>query len=90
MKVGNQLPLAPAATLGTAGIAHAADDQPGAAPSDRLTEIVATATRQRTTVQATPISITAITVESIAYRGIVDMGQHGVRGRQDLNGYCSL
>src|ERR1700733_2669360 len=73
MKGRNHLPLALAATLGTVGIACAADEQSSAAPSDQLTEVMVTATRQSTTVQTTPISITALTEEQIASRGIVDV-----------------
>lgn len=62
-----------AATLGTAGIAYAADDQPSAAAADQLTEITVTATRRTTTVQTTPISITAFTADQIASRGMVDV-----------------
>jgi iron complex outermembrane receptor protein len=74
MKGRNKLLLALAAILGTAGIACAADEQPSAVPSDQLTEVVVTATRQSTTVQTTPISIMAITADQIASRGIVDVG----------------
>lgn len=38
-----------------------------------LQPIVVTATRQRTSVQATPISITAVTSEQIAARGLTDL-----------------
>jgi iron complex outermembrane recepter protein len=65
--------VAVAATLGTTGVAYAADDQPSAAPSDQLTEITVTATRRSTTVQTTPISITAFTADQIAARGLVDV-----------------
>ena len=55
-----------------------ADDPPptepsaSAVPSNQLAEIVVTATRRTTTVQTTPISITAFTAAQIASRGIVD------------------
>jgi outer membrane receptor protein involved in Fe transport len=62
-----------AASLGTTGVVYAADDQLSAAPSDQLTEITVTATRRSTTVQTTPISITALTADQIASRGIVDV-----------------
>jgi len=62
-----------AATLGAAGVAYAADEQPSAAPSDQLTEITVTATKRSTTVQTTPISITAFTSDQIASRGMVDV-----------------
>jgi iron complex outermembrane receptor protein len=62
-----------AASLGTTGVIYAADDQLSAAPSDQLTEVTVTATRRSTTVQTTPISITALTADQIASRGIVDV-----------------
>src|ERR1700733_11663202 len=54
MKGRNHLSLALAATLGTVGIACAADDQSSAVTSDQLTEVIVTATKQSTTVQTTP------------------------------------
>lgn len=65
-----ELALAVVASLGAA---YAAADQPSATSSDQLTEIVVTATRQSTTVQTTPISITAFTADEIASRGLVDV-----------------
>jgi outer membrane receptor protein involved in Fe transport len=65
-----KLVVAVTATLGTA-LAYAAAEQTG--PSDELTEIIVTATRQATTVQTTPISIEAFTGAQIASRGIVDI-----------------
>ncbi len=62
-----------AASLGTVGRSYAADDQPNANPSDELAEVTVTATRQSTTVQTTPITITAFTNEQITSRGIVDV-----------------
>ncbi len=62
-----------AATLGAARVAVAADDRPSAAATDQLTEITVTATKRSTTVQTTPISITAFTADQIASRGIVDV-----------------
>jgi iron complex outermembrane recepter protein len=44
-----------------------------AAPSIGLAQVVVTATRRATTVQTTPISITATTSSEIASRGIVDL-----------------
>ena len=51
--------------------AAAAADQAAQAPE--LEPIVVTATRQQTTVQTTPISISAVTSAEIASRGIVDV-----------------
>ncbi len=62
-----------AATLGSAVLAYAADDQPSTASSDELAEVTVTATRQTTTIQTTPISITAFTTEQIAARGLDDL-----------------
>ena len=61
--------------LGIAGSAAtyaATESVTSATPSDQLAEIVVTATRRTTTVQSTPISITAITSAEIASRGIAD------------------
>jgi iron complex outermembrane receptor protein len=69
----NQLALAVTAALGAAGVAYAADDQPSAESADQLAEITVTATRQATTIQTTPISITAFTADQISSRGIVDV-----------------
>ena len=70
----NQLAVAMLAGFGVAGIGatYAAESSTSAAPSDQLAPIVVTATRRTTTVQTTPISITAITSEQIASRGISD------------------
>ena len=75
MTLRNQLALATVAVLGVGGgrAAHAADPNAGFAPSNQLAEIVVTATRQRTTVQTTPISITAVTSAQIASRGLVNL-----------------
>lgn len=44
-----------------------------AAPQDQLATIVVTATKRATTAQDTPISLTAVTSEEIASRGITDL-----------------
>ena len=66
--------LAVAIALGSsgAGAAHAAAAQPSAAPSDQLAEIVVTATKRKTLVQDTPISMTVLTAANIANRGLTD------------------
>ncbi len=69
----NKLALAVAAAMGIAGASAACAAQPGAAPPAELGEIVVTATRERTTVQSTPISITAVTAAQIASRGLVNV-----------------
>jgi iron complex outermembrane recepter protein len=43
-----------------------------ASPADELQEVVVTATKRTSTVQDTPASITAVTAEDIAQRGLVD------------------
>jgi len=60
-------------SLGSAIPAYAADNPPSAASTDQFNEIIITATRQNTTVQTTPFSITAISANQIAARGIVDV-----------------
>ena len=70
-----QLVWAVAFALGTVG-AHAtpAAELAGAAGAPNgLAEIVVTATRERTTVQTTPISITAVTASQIASRGLLSV-----------------
>ena len=69
----NQLALAVAAAIGIAGTRAAYAAQAGAAPPTELGEIVVTATRERTTVQTTPLSITAVTAAQIASRGLVNV-----------------
>jgi len=44
-----------------------------AAPQEQLTTIIVTATKRETTAQDTPISLTAVTGEELASRGIVDL-----------------
>ena len=63
-----------AALVGSAGAARvdAAEPQTSAAPSNRLTEIVVTATKRRTLAQDTPISMTVLTAANIADRGLTD------------------
>lgn len=82
----NLLSLAVAAAIGIAGTSatHAAQAGAGAgaAPPSELGEIVVTATRERTTVQTTPISITAVTAAQIAAQGLVNVDSlvHSVPG----------
>lgn len=66
-KVVDPVPAAEAAVPGTSAM---------------LTTVVVTATRRRTSVQTTPISITAVTAAQIASRGIVDVDRlvHSVPG----------
>ena len=63
-----------AALVGSAGAARvdAAEPQTSALPSNRLTEIVVTATKRRTLAQDTPISMTVLTAANIADRGLTD------------------
>ena len=72
MKCVNPLAAAVSLSLGIVGTGHAVADQSNAASGDQLAEVVVTATKRETTVQTTPISITAVTSEQIAARGIVD------------------
>ena len=71
----SQRALAAAIVLGVAGniAAYAAEPGSGGALPDQLAEVVVTATRQRTTVQTTPISISAVTAAQIASRGLVSV-----------------
>ena len=64
--------LAIGAALAAGRIACAAEEA-SAGPSEELSEIIVTATRQATTVQTTPISIEAFTGAEIATRGVVDL-----------------
>jgi iron complex outermembrane recepter protein len=61
--------LAPFALYADEG--SAASNDAGAAPQE-LTTVVITATKRATSVQTTPISITAVTSDEIASRGLVD------------------
>jgi outer membrane receptor protein involved in Fe transport len=63
-----------AALVGSAGAARvdAAETQMSALPSNRLTEIVVTATKRKTLAQDTPISMTVLTAANIADRGLTD------------------
>lgn len=54
------------------GPAAAAASDSGVAASQELATIVITATKRETSVQSTPISITAVTSEDIASRGVMD------------------
>src|ERR1700722_5234247 len=74
MTVRDQLLLAVAVSLGVGRIAQGAEGAPSMESSGGLAEVVVTATKQSTTVQTTPISITAVTGEQIASRGQVDLG----------------
>jgi iron complex outermembrane recepter protein len=61
--------------IGT-GVAAAADATTEAnSDTDTLQEVTITATKRTTTVQDTPISVTAITAEDIADRGVIDFDQ---------------
>src|ERR1700733_9132032 len=55
-----------------AGTDPAAPRAEAATASDQLPAVLVTATKRATTVQSTPISITAVTSEDIASRGITD------------------
>ena len=59
--------------LAGACIAHAVEAQSRAASADELQEITVTATRQVTTVQTTPTTISAFTSDHIAEKGITDV-----------------
>ena len=63
-----------AAIVGSASAARvsAAEPQTSTPPSNRLTEIVVTATKRRTLAQDTPISMTVLTAANIADRGLTD------------------
>src|ERR1700747_3456148 len=62
--------LAAGAALAASGIAAA---QQPAAGSTELQEVVVTATKRTTTLQETPISITAVSGDDILRRGVTDM-----------------
>lgn len=66
--------LAVAAVLATASVraADASAGQPADTPPPQLAEIVVTATKRKTTLQTTPVSITAVTGAEIASRGLAD------------------
>lgn len=66
--------FAVAGILGLAGAkpANAAEPQTSLVPSERLTEIVVTATKRKTLAQDTPISMTVLTAANIADRGLMD------------------
>ncbi|MGC8517083.1 MAG: TonB-dependent receptor [Steroidobacteraceae bacterium] len=66
--------LSVAALIGSAvtASAHSADAQTSTAPSNRLAEIVVTATKRKTLAQDTPISMTVLTAANIADRGLTD------------------
>ena len=74
MRRNHVVAIAVAAILGSAGAtaAYAADAQMSTAPSNRLAEIVVTATKRKTLAQDTPISMTVLTAANIANRGLVD------------------
>jgi len=55
-----------------AGDATAASSDESNRPQEQLATVVVTATKRTTTVQTTPISITAVTNEEIASRGVAD------------------
>src|SRR6202044_3309040 len=67
--------LACAVLLGLAGgaIAQQQTATPSEIKGDQLQEVVVTATKRETTVETTPISITAITGQELQDRGITDM-----------------
>ena len=67
--------LACASLFGLAGGAFAQQQTatPAEAKGDQLQEIVVTATKRESTVQSTPISITAITGQDLQDRGITDI-----------------
>ncbi len=59
-------------TPSTEGPAPAASASTNPAAPQELSTVVVTATKRATTVQSTPISITAVTSDEVASRGIVD------------------
>ncbi len=65
--------VAGVAVLGCVQLAMAADDQPAAAPDAGLPEITVTAEKVRSTVQDTPISVTAISAEQLNTAGITSV-----------------
>src|ERR1700689_3648588 len=69
--LGQVLKTVSAAVVGVAFAAGAAAQQEN--KSDQLQEIVVTAQKRESTVQATPISITAITGQDLQDRGITDI-----------------
>ena len=64
--------LSAAAMLGFAASGEAQQPPQTAAAADQLHEIVVTAEKRESTVQTTPISITAVTGEDIQARGLTD------------------
>ena len=73
-RVTNQLALAVAVAccIASSGRSAAADTGSDITLPNQLAPVVVTATRRSTTVQSTPISITAFTATDIASRGITD------------------
>jgi outer membrane receptor protein involved in Fe transport len=65
--------IAATLAIGCIGATYAAQLGGLSAPPSELREIVVTATRERTTVETTPISITAITAGQIASQGLVNV-----------------
>lgn len=59
--------------LGTLAQAAVAAQQPANSPRDQLEQVVITATKRRTTLQTTPISMTVLTGENLADRGLTTL-----------------